>query len=207
MKTTKQLVLLLLLVTFTFSCGSDDDPNPPQTTNNEAIINGITHQLISASLGLDTGPSYNNQFSLVFTDGLIKVNSSNVPTVDINSTTMGIGIFVDLGSTPLSTEQAIVNNITTTTYNLNDDTSAITNVVNFNNTYLDNGIQYGEFDETGATTYEVNNLGNGTVTINTFSVDLAARTGIIDCDFSFTDENGVLISGNFNGSLTIHDDR
>lgn len=207
MKKSKQILVLLFLVTFTFACDRNDDPNASPENDNEAIINGTTYQLKSGSLGLDAGPSYNNQFSLVFTNGLINVNSSNVPTVDTNSTTMGIGVFVDLGSTPLTTEQAVVNNITTTTYNLSDDTRAIINVVNFTDTYLVNGIQYGEIDESGATLYEVNNLGSGTVTINSFSVDLIARTGMVDCEFSFTDENGILISGSFNGALTIHDDR
>lgn len=207
MKTIQKIFTILLLATIVSACGGDDDNNPPQTNNNEATINGTTYQIKSASLGLDAGPSYNNQFSLIFTDGLINVNALNAPTVETNTTTMGIGLFVDLGSTPLSTEQAVVNNITTSTYNLSDDTGVINNVVNFTDTYMLNGIQYGEFDDAGVTSFEVNNLGSGIITIHSFLVDLTARTGSVDCDFSFTDDTGKLVSGNYSGSLKIHDDR
>lgn len=207
MNTVKQLLALLFLITFTFACGDDDDSSSPQLNTNEAIIDGTTYQIKSASLGLDAGPSFNNQFSLVFTNGLINVTSTNVPTVDTNSTTMGIMISITLGNTPLSTEQAVVNNITTTTYNLDDDTSAFSNIINFTDTYFKSGVEYGEIDESGATTFEVTNVGGGTVTINSFSVDLSARTGMVDCNFSFSDANGKTISGNYNGALTIHDDR
>ncbi len=205
MKKTTKLLALLFLLSFTFGCGDDDDPNPPQVNNNEAIINGNTYQINSASLGLDAGPPYNNQFSLVFTDDLINVNSSNDFAVSTN-TTMGIVIFTKLGSTALSTEQAVVNNITTTTHNLNDDTRAITNITNYTNIYTYSGVQYGDVDETGVNHFDMNNTGSGTVTINSISIDLAARTGMVDCDFSFLDENGIQISGNFNGPLKIHDD-
>lgn len=203
----KQIIALLFLIAITISCGDDDDSTSPQLNNNEASIDGTTFQIKSASLGLDAGPSFNNQFSLIFTNGFINVTSSNIPTVDTNTTTIGIGLFVDLGTTPLNSEQAVVNNITTTTFNLNDDTSAISNITNFTDTYFLGSIEYGEIDETGATTFQVNNTGNGTVTINSFSVNLSTRTGMVDCDFTFNDENGKTISGNYNGTLTIHDDR
>lgn len=201
-KYIKTLTLLVVITTL-FNCSSSNEDDDLQ---NEFTINGITYQALNASLGLDAGPSYNNQFSFIITDNLINVNAQIVPTIS-TSTTAGVAIFVKLGNTPLASEQDVINNITNSTFNLDDDTGAITNIINFSNIYTQGGVQYGELDETGAILYEMNTLGSGTVTINFFSANLTSRTGTVDFSFSFTDENGVPISGSYNGSFSIHDDR
>ena len=47
------------------------------------------------------------------------------------------------------------------------------------------------------------NSGNGNVTINTITIDYVARVGTVDCSYNITDDNGISITGEFNGTFEI----
>lgn len=195
-------ITLLLLTLLIISCGSNDDNNSPSTTNKFTIQN-TDYETPNAYLQLDNGPSYGNYFSLVLINGLMLQDTVRGNLLSTN-TTHGVTLSVRFGNSPVNSEQAITNNITNgAVLNLSDDARAITNLTSYSNIITHNGVQYGDTDASTANLYEINNTGNGTVTINSFTVDLTARTGTVDCTYTITDENNVVITGSYNGTFKV----
>ncbi|MBD0831405.1 hypothetical protein [Aestuariibaculum sediminum] len=197
----KTVMILLIALIFFSSCESDD---PPATLDvNSFQISGNTYNTGHGYLLLDDGPNFTNGFGLGFLNGIMIDDNINGASIE-TTTTHGVALWVDLSTTPSISEQDVTNQIiSNTTYNLNEETTAIINITNYTNTHTYNGSTYGEPDEPGATTYETGATGNGTVTINSFSVNLTSRTGTIDCTYAFMDNNGVNITGNYMGSFDI----
>ena len=204
MKNFTKILAILLLGIIIFGCGNDKDDINTLNEENKFEINSTDYSTSNGYLLLDNGPTYTNGFAFAFLDEpMVEHNGNTVPV----STKHAVAIFVSLGQTPVSTEQDITNTIiSNSTFTLDDDSLAITNISNFTNTYTLGNVQYGEIDDTNATVFDINMLANNSLNINSFSVDLAARTGTVDCNYSFIDLNGVTISGSYNGNFEIRDD-
>lgn len=200
MKTLKKITFLLLTALIV-SCGSDDDNSTSST--NKFSIQGLDYVTPNGYLILDDGPSYTNAFILTFLEGTMREDNVNGSSISTN-TNHGIALSVKLGTNQVTSEQAITNTITSgTTFTLSDDGRAITDITSYSNVYTFSGVQYGDPDDATANLYEINNLGSGSVTVNSFTVDLTARTGTVDCNYTITDENNVVITGSYNGTFEI----
>lgn len=128
------------------------------------------------------------------------INGNSIET----SATQGVVLWVKLSTAQVTSEQVVTNQITNnTTFILDEETTAITNITNYNGVYNYGGVQYGEPDDTTAVIYEVGATGNGTLDVISFTVDLTTRTGTIDCNYTFLDNNNQTITGVFIGSFDI----
>lgn len=196
-----QLTLVILSGLF-IQCSNDDD-RPQRTNDNKFTLLSTDFATPNGYLLLDDGPAYTNAFILTFLNGQMREDNVNGASIE-TTTTHGIALSVTLGSGTVNSESAVTNAIIAgNTYALNDDARVITNITNYTDTYTFGGTQYGDPDDSGATLYEVNTLGSGTVTINSFSVNHTTRTGNIDCDYTLTDENSNTFTGQFVGSFDI----
>jgi hypothetical protein len=196
MKNSIYKLATLFLTLLLLSCGDDD--NTPTSTN-EFTISGTDYATPNGYLILDDGPSFTNAFMLGFIDGILIEDNVNGSSISTN-TTQGIVLQVDFGGSNVSSEQdVIINN--STTYILTDETTALTNISSFSDTHIINGVTYGEPDN--ANYFELGLNGNGTVTINNITIDYLARTGTVDCTYSFVDDNGVTVNGQFDGNFEI----
>lgn len=197
-KTLTKLLLLSVMLILIVNCKKDDDDS--NRTTNEFSIQGNTFNTPNGFLFLDDLPApLTNAAFFVFTDGTFS-QDGELSTNSLH----GIKLTMPFGSTPAASEQEVINNIiNNTTYNLDDEALAITNITSYNNIVTVNGTQYGQPDEVSSDLNEVNAIGSGSITINTFTVDLVARTGNVDCTYAFVDDNGVNVTGQFNGTFEI----
>ena len=192
------LIAITLLLLVTTSCKKDVDDAP--LDRNEFTVQGTDYLTPNAYLILDDGPSvFTNGFMLVFLEGTMRKDNTNGSSISTD-THHGIALVVMHGGTVSSEQAVIINN---TTYPLDDDTSALTNISNYTNTYTYNSIQYGDPDDAGANEFIVNNGTGGSVIINSISIDYVARNGTVDCSYDFLDENNVRITGQFLGNFEI----
>ncbi|HIP49600.1 MAG TPA: hypothetical protein EYG92_11625 [Lutibacter sp.] len=197
---TKQIYLIAItfLLLFNISCKKDVEDTPQAL--NEFTVQGADYLTPNAYLILDDGPSvYTNGFMLAFLEGTMREDSTNGSSISTD-TNHGIALVVMHGGTVNSEQAVVINN---TTYALDDETSTLTNITNYTNTYTHNGIQYGDPDDTGANEYIINNGTGGSVIINSINIDYVARNGTIDCSYDFLDENNVRVIGQFLGSFEI----
>lgn len=200
-KTITELLILTVILTLIINCKKDEEST--RDNENKFTVEAADYLTPNGYLLLDDGPSYTNSFGLVFLEGTMREDNINGSSISTD-TNHGIVLWVDFGNTNVNSEQAITNNIIdNSTYPVNDETTAITDIITYTNTYMDGGIQYGDPDDASATLYVVNATGSGSLTINTFTVDLVARTGTVDCTYAFLDDNGVNVSGQFDGSFDI----
>lgn len=200
-KTVTKILLIVSVFMLIVTCKKDDDS--ARDNDNKFTIQGTDYQTPNGYLLLDDGPSYTNSFGLVFLEGTMREDNTNGSSISTD-TNHGIVVFVKFGTSNVSSEQAITNNIIdNTTYPVDDETTAIKDIITYNNTYTYGGVQYGDPEDATATTYVVNASGSGSLIINTFTVDLVARTGNVDCTYSFVDDNGVNVTGQFDGTFEI----
>ncbi len=202
MKLNTLFLSLFVILLFT-QCGSDDDnnnSNQNQFTINNASVYNVSH----AYLVLDHQPGpFTNGFMLSFLNGKMRQDNVNGASIH-NSTTHGISVQVMFGGLPVPYESDITDRITNgAVFTPTDETAAITDIYNYEDPYTYMGETYGEPDEDTAILYELGLTGNGTLTLNSFTVDLIARTGNLDCNYTFTDENSNTIVGNYSGSFEI----
>lgn len=196
-----KFALGLLVVLNLNSCGNDDDNSTPLPIN-KFTVQGTDYETPKAYLVFDDSTPYGDAFFLNLLDSDMREDSVNGMSVSSNLT-QGIVLLVEHGPVAVLTEQD-VNIASNTTYQLDKENSlALTNVTGFNDTYIYNGITYGEPDQTTANVYKIENSGNGTVTINSITIDYVARTGTIDCTYQLTDDNGIIIAGNYSGNFNI----
>lgn len=193
-----KLFLFATILTLVINCKKEDD-NSSRSVN-EFTIMGNTFNTPNGYLFLDNlPPPLTNAAFFVFTDGTF-TQDGELSTSSFH----GIKLTMPFGNTPVNSEQNVINNITNnTTYSVDDEALAITNISSYHNIVMVNGIQYGQPDEASANLYEVNTTGNGSITVNNFTVDLTARTGTVDCSYTLLDENGVSVTGQFDGTFDI----
>lgn len=201
MKTIIKNFLIIMIITLVLSSCKKED-NTPSSTNKFSIEN-TEYITPNAYLLLDDGPLYTNGFGIVLLEGTMREDNINGSSISTD-TDYGLVLWVTLGFTQVSSESAITNQITNnSTFTLNDETRAITNITLYTNTYMSGGVQYGDPDDDSAMLYDINTGGSYSLMVNTFSVNLTDRNGTIDCTFSFRDDNNNLVSGSYNGSFEI----
>ena len=199
MKIIKSIVKLLI-VTLIISCGNDD-VTPPTNLQNGITVNGNFIPTSNAYLILDRGVSpFENSFFFCLSDDKL-INDSNYNILSSTNTTSVAVLHVDNLGVVSNLNQVNVN---ATSYILEKDNTAILeNISMFSNTITTNGITYGIIDENSANNYLILNSGAGTFTITAITKDFVAKTGTISCSFTITDDNGIVITGNYSGSFTI----
>lgn len=202
MKQFSQKITLIIFGFLLVQCSGDDESNP--TTTNKFTYNNQDFSTQNAYLILDDQPSpYTNAFMFAFIDGEMREDNINGSSITTDNQ-YGLVVHVELGSGMVNAESDITNVISgTTTFSLSDDSRAILNITNYTNTYNFGGKIYGEPDDATADLHDVNVTGNGTLTINSFTVDLTVRTGTLDATYHFTDEHNHTFNGNFNGTFKI----
>ena len=195
-------ILALLVITSLSNCSPDEAP-PQPLGNNVFNIAGTQYDTNHGYLLLDDGPQYNDAFGLCFINGILREDNINGSSIE-TTTTHGVVLWIELSNAIVNSEQDVTNQIVNnSSFNLDSETTAITNIVNFHDTYTYNGVLYGEPDDSTSILYEIGATGNGHVNINSFTVNLTTRTGTLDCDYSFIDDNNHTITGAFNGSFDI----
>ena len=200
-KSLQNIVILFSLLLLSTSCGNNDDNNS-RSLDNAFTINGTNYETPNAYLVFDDNSPYGDAFFLDFLDSDLREDAVNGISVSSNMN-HGVVLFVEHSQNDVLTEQDIIiaNN---TTYPLEKgNTLALTNVTGFIDTYTYNGITYGEPDLNASNVYEIENSGSGTLTINKIVIDYVARVGTVDCSYQITDDNGIVITGNYNGSFNI----
>jgi hypothetical protein len=202
MKTLKKIFTLLLLTTITFGCGGDDDNTP--TPTNEFAIQGTDYATPNAYIIMEPNPNPENAFFLYFSNGSLILDTTVNPEILMSTNTSQlISLLVHHGGANVSGQQSI-NLSSGQTYTLNNQNSgAGINIGGFTDIATINGSQYGELDELQSTIYKIENSGSGSVTVNTFTINYVTNTGTIDCTYTMTDDNGVLISGSYSGNFNL----
>jgi len=199
MKTLNKIFVILFLATITFGCGDDDTP----TSTNKFTINGTDFETPNASLFFEDGPPFQNKFMLAFGDGKIIEAQGNGGAIATTATN-AVAIFINASGTDVPLEQNVLNSsAATTTYAIDkSDSTALTNILSFTKMFNSGGIQYGDPDL--ATKYILEMNGNGTLTINSITLDFIARNGTINCSYTMVDDNGVTINGAYTGNFNIY---
>lgn len=199
MKTKIKFTLIMLTLFFAVSCNNDDDNGPMAVYNNQVVIAGSVTDTPNAYAIFDDNPGpYNDAFFIVLTNGsLVEDNINGISTT--TDTHIAVALVVDNGG-QVNTENQI--NFNVATYPLEkDNTVVVENITLFTGTYIDNGVTYGEIDEDSAVSYGIENSGAGTLEIISITKDFSARTGTITCEYSITDDNGVIITGDYQGNF------
>ena len=196
-----KLIIGLFLLLHLSSCGNDDPPESNASSNNEFTVLCCPIATPNAFLILDDGPNFTNAFRLAFTDGQLREDNVNGIGFSTNMKQL-VWIGTNFGSGTVSPESVVTNAITTTTHPINSESIAQINITTWVDTYMYNGQQWGTIDDAGSSNFP-STASFGTNTIHSFTVDLVARNGTIDCDYTYVDNNNITISGHFDGSFKI----
>lgn len=196
MKTFK-LLQFLFLATVLFSCSATD----PAPASNAFTIGATTFYTPHAYLFYGNSPSYRDGFMIALTNAPVVQDNTNGAAPAITMT-QGAVLFVRNSTNYFPTEQQVI--ISNATYTLDKNNAAIfTNVTAFTNTFVNNGLTYGQPDSASANNHSIENTGNGTITINSITIDYLARTGTIDCNYELIDDDGITVTGNYAGTFEI----
>lgn len=199
MKTLKKIIFLLLAVVVV-SCGSDD--NNTTLTTNKFTVQNTDFATPNAYVLVEDNPTPEDSFFLTFLDGNLAFEPVTTNTLVSTNTSNFVILLVSNGGTVSGQQNININ--AGQTYTLNKQNSAVlTNIGAYTDLATINGGQFGEPDGTQSTVYKIENTGNGTVTINTLTIDYVTKTGSIDCNYSITDDNGVSITGSYTGNFSI----
>lgn len=202
MKTFNYLQILFVAL-ITSSCQVENPiPATPNSPENSFSIGSVDFETPHAYLFYGYSPSYRDGFMIALTNAPIIQVSPVVGTAVQNTMTHGVVLFVRNSPAYFATEQDV--NITISTHTLDKNNAmALTNLTGFTDTFIDSGFTYGQPNESLATVYAIEGSGNGTITINTITIDYAARTGTVDCDYELTSDSGDVITGNYSGTFEI----
>lgn len=190
--------LSLLFVTLSFGC-EDDDPVvfPPQ--NNAFSIAAESFATFNAYLILDDGPNFSDQYGFAFLAGELREDNVNGSSMSTDGT-FGSIVWVENSAGTVASEQAVA--VLPGIHALNDESLAFTAVAGFTDTYNFGGKTWGEPDINTGDLTEVGQSGNGTLTINSITIDYVLRTGTVDLSYTFTD--GIkTVTGTYTGSFGI----
>lgn len=212
---------LLFVVLLAFNCGSDDNANTtpqslPGDTNTEFVIGTDAYVATNAYLLLDDATldnEYDRTFTFVFSDQDIVEDSAN--EIAYNTSTTHFTKFTCQLIATVTNEADIPLFTWTNTLPVNilaeGNHYSSTGISSFNNTIMVSGNNYGQPDVV-TNSYNHSALGIGSTAhdtpnhlleINAFTYDLTARTGTIDCTYTYRDDNGVLVEGVYVGNYNI----
>jgi hypothetical protein len=190
--------LALLFVTLSFGC-EDDDPVvfPPQ--NNAFQIAADGYATYNAYLILDDGPNFTDQYGFAFLARELREDNINGSSVSTDCT-YGSITWVQNSTGTVASEQAVA--VLPGIHTLDDESLAITAVANFTDTYNFGGKTWGDPDINAGDITEIGQNGNGTLTINSITIDYVLRTGTVDLSYTFTDGTKT-VNGTYDGSFKI----
>ncbi|MEE9350460.1 MAG: hypothetical protein V3U80_10470 [Flavobacteriaceae bacterium] len=204
MKTIKTIFKTITFLSLIFFMGSCSQTDPPESggvaQHKKFSISGTDYQTDYAYIFVDGGTPLTDGFMLVLTDA--KLQNHSVHGVSMETImNQGISLLVKFSNGNQPTQQDVLNQLANTTHNLSDECMALTDIVDWHDTYLDNTIQFGLPNETTANTYEKDDAIAGDLTITNFWNSTIA--GAINCTYTFTDSNNVVVSGTYNGPFEI----
>jgi hypothetical protein len=191
-------ILTFLFLTLSFGC-EDDDPVvfPPQ--NNAFQIAADGYATYNAYLILDDGPAYSDQYGFAFLAGELREDNVNGSSMSTDGTYGSIA-WVQNSTGTLASEQAVA--VLPGIHTLDDESLAFTAVTNYTDTYNFGGKTWGNPDINAGDLIEIGQTGNGTLTINSITIDYVLRTGTVDLSYTFTDGNRT-VNGTYTGNFGI----
>jgi hypothetical protein len=168
----RKISILLFCVLMAFSCSSDDDNNDGNNNSNNAFTFNGTSFSVSNVFLNDENTSDNNPSDIAIIMSNINLLTESQPN--------GVNyVYFDFQGVELET--GTINNISD--YTILENASFTNSEIDNGNTILDDTLN--GFTAT-----------NTTVNINSLS------SSQIDFDFSFTREDGEIITGNYSGNYT-----
>ena len=191
-------LLAFLFITLSFGC-EDDDPVVFPPEDNAFSIAAESFATHNAYLILDDGPAYTDQYGFVFIAAEMREDNINGSSVTTDCT-YGSVVWVRNSSGTVASEQAVA--VLPGTHTLYNESLAFTAVAGFDDTYNFGGKTWGDVDINSADIVEIDQLGNGTVTINSVNIDYVLRTGTVDLSYTFTDGTKT-VNGNYVGAFEI----
>lgn len=202
-----KIVLSIFAIGF-LSCSKDDSSiTPSQTLNNKFTINSNVDFLTkSCYLEIDEddddGNSIPDNYSLWLINGEMldndsKVNGSEGEYLFSVGQTYLTSIHIESSNNPI-----LINNILNLgqVYNCSYETAYNLTVPSLANPYVLNGIEYGDGKDGSAISHKQE---NGTITFTNYTVDIQNRTGTLDFDYSFVDQNNIPVTGHFDGQILV----
>lgn len=193
----KMIFITLLSVAFLLGTACEDDGGPQQGVPFNSFDIGTTnYPTTNAYLLLDDGPDYLDQYGILLADTDFREDNVNGISMNTNGK-HAVVLWVNNSSTLFTNEQDVI--ISVGTHVLDEESTAIYDILQFEDTYSLGADTYGEPNENGANVVEVGSSGTGTVTINSVSVDYSARTAQLDISYTLTN-GAVSISGQFIGN-------
>jgi len=203
-----KLLKYILLLTIIVSCDNNDDT---VTSTNIFTVGTQVYETPNCYIEFDEITDNEANFNLFFLDGRMYDNDLNVNgssgdyLFSLNTTNF---VFYNIRAieNPLIEVPQYPNIQTGIPYKGSDNNSVIihnfsidTLSTNFNT----NGFDFGTPNQTTGTIHEPM-LGNTkTITINSYTFNVATQTGTIDADYSFLSQNGVVITGHYDGNLGV----
>lgn len=209
MKTLK-LLIALTIITLT-SCtqdNNDDTSTAPQTDG--FTYNNTFYETPNAYFQIDDDNNPRRYYAFFFTNGRIFDNDANVngSTGDyLFSTNTTKMVFLKI---LVSDNPSLANNVLPSAGNTYRASSVRRSVIahgfqvnSLNSPYFNNGIEFGTADETTGT-YHPPGAQGPTITINAINLDTSnIANSTINADYRFTNVNGEIITGHYEGTFGI----
>ncbi|WP_367392865.1 hypothetical protein [Lewinella sp. LCG006] len=193
----KMIFIALFSMALLLGTACDDDNGPqPGVPDNSFAIGTTNYPTTNAYLLLDDGPNYLDQYGILLADTDFREDNVNGISMNTNGK-HAVVLWVNNSSTLFTNEQDVM--ISIGTHVLDEESTAIYDIIQFEDTYPLGTDTYGEPSENGASVVEAGSSGGGNVTINSVTVDYTARTAQLDISYTLT--NGVVsLNGQFIGN-------
>jgi len=196
----KMICLVFFSTALLLGTACEDDGGPQQgVPYNSFDIGAQNYDTYSGALLFDKGPVFSDRYAFAFQNGDIAYTTANGITIETSSTN-AIVLFVE-NSTAVFNDCADIS-ITTGTFSVTDDSRALYDIFQYNNTHNYGGLTYGTPDEPTSNRLEVNSSGSGSLTINSISIDYARGEVQVDLIYTITDGT-VTLTGQFDGRVDI----
>lgn len=189
------LILFSTAILLGTACEEEDGPQPG-TPDNSFTIGTTDYPTTNAYLLLDDGPNYLDQYGIILADADFREDNVNGISMNTNGK-QAVVLWVNNSSTLFTNEQDVI--ISMGTHVLDEESTALYDIVQFEDTYPLGTATYGEPSENGASIVEAGSSGGGNVTINSVSIDYSARTVQLDISYTLTD-GVVSLNGQFVGN-------
>ncbi len=206
------LVSILLSLVLTSCDKNDNQQNDPQQPTDGFTINGTFYETPNCYIEFDgdTNPDHINVF---LTDGRMYDNSAQAPTGApeflFSTNTSNIVYFAITENMNPSLTQPSYPNIQTGIQYAGDPSDTVighaVQVNSINPPFIVNNIEYGMAVENSGTTHTQGAAGSF-MTLNSYNYDANTQTGTINLDYTFTDANGVNITGHYEGTFGVFAD-
>ncbi len=193
------------------SCDKNDDIS---TATNSFESNNISYDTPNCYIEFDEFTDNNASFNLFLLNGRMFDNDANVNgssgdyLFSLNTSNFVFYNIRAIENPSIETPQ-YPNIQTGINYIGSDNDSVIIHGFSVNPlspNFDSNGVNYGMPNEGSGVVHEPSPGSTNTITINTYSVDLMAKTGQIDLDYQFLDALENTITGHYEGSFGVFQD-